>query len=320
MIVLSADQILALLSVPEVIAAVEASLRAQDLKQCIVPQRQHIEWQGSTFLSMPAVGMRSVGVKLVSVVPGNAERSLPVTNGLMLINSAETGVPLAVMNAATLTAIRTGAVGAVGVKYMTPQDSASVGIIGCGVQGTWQAISACAVRPIGEVFAIRRSPQNFERFARLVRRQVPAVTVVPCRDADELLKRTDIVIAATTASEPVLPDDPARLEGKHFISVGSYRKNMQEFPDSVYRLAGALAIDSEDARHEVGDVVNIVQKGILRSSDVFAIADLVLGRRSVDVRRTTAYKTAGNALFDLFVAEAMFEAATLRGVGTEVAL
>jgi ornithine cyclodeaminase/alanine dehydrogenase-like protein (mu-crystallin family) len=140
MIVLSADQILALLSVPEVIAAVEAALRAQDLKQCVVPQRHHIDWQGSTFLSMPAVGMRSVGVKLVSVVPGNAARSLPVTNGLMVINSAETGVPLAVMNAATLTAIRTGAVGALGVKYMTPQDSASVGIIGCGVQGTWQAI------------------------------------------------------------------------------------------------------------------------------------------------------------------------------------
>jgi ornithine cyclodeaminase len=320
MIVLSADEIAGLLSVPEVIAAVEAALRAQDLQQCVVPQRHHIEWQGGTFLSMPAVGMRSAGVKLVAVVPGNAERSLPVTNGLMVINSAATGVPLAVMNAATLTAIRTGAVGALGVKYMTPPESASVGIIGCGVQGTWQAISACAVRPIKEVFAIRRSPQGFERFAAALRRQVPAVGVVACRDADELLKRTDIVIAATTASEPVLPDDPARLQGKHFISVGSYRRNMQEFPDSVYRLAGALAIDSEGARAEVGDVVNIVQKGILRSADVFAIAELVLGRRSVDVRRTTAYKTAGNALFDLFVAEALLAAATLRGVGTEVAL
>jgi ornithine cyclodeaminase len=320
MIVLSADEILGLLSVPEVIAAVEAALRAQDLKQCIVPQRHHIEWQGSTFLSMPAVGMRSVGVKLVSVVPGNAARSLPVTNGLMVINSAETGVPLAVMNAATLTASRTGAVGALGVKYMTPQDSASVGIIGCGVQGTWQAISACAVRPIKEVFALRRSAPSFERFRATVTRHVPTVAVVPCGDAHDLLKRTDIVIAATTASEPVLPDDPARLEGKHFISVGSYRKNMQELPDSVYRLAGELAIDSEGARHEVGDVVNMVQKGILRNSDVYAIAELVAGRRSVNVHRTTAYKTAGNALFDLFVAEAMFDAAALRGVGTEVAL
>ncbi len=146
-------------------------------------------------------------------------------------------------------------------------------------------------------------------------RHVPTSPSCHAGTRTSLLKRTDIVIAATTASEPVLPDDPARLEGKHFISVGSYRKNMQEFPDSVYRLAGELAIDSEGARDEVGDVVNIVRKGILRSSDVFAIAELVAGRRSVDVRRTTAYKTAGNALFDLFVAEAMFAAATLRGAG-----
>jgi ornithine cyclodeaminase/alanine dehydrogenase-like protein (mu-crystallin family) len=320
LIALTREEIIGLLSWPEVIAVVEAALRAKQEQLCVVPQRHHIEWQGNTFLAMPAVGLKSAGVKLVSVVQGNVARGLPVTNGLMVLNDAVTGVPLAVMNAGTLTAIRTGAVGALGVKYMTPRDTASVGIVGCGVQGTWQAIFACAVRPIREVFGLYRSPQSFERFVATLTRHAPGVRVVPCADARELLKCTAVVIAATTSPEPVLPDEPALLENRHFISVGSYQKSMQELPDSVYRLAGELAIDSESARHEVGDVIRALDQGFLKSSDVYVIGDLVAGRRSVNVERTTAYKTVGSALFDLFVAEALVEAAKRNGVGAEVAL
>jgi ornithine cyclodeaminase/alanine dehydrogenase-like protein (mu-crystallin family) len=320
MIALSGEDVLGLLRPSEVIAAVEAALRAQDDQLCVVPQRHHIEWQGNTFLAMPAVGAKCAGVKLVSVVPGNTVRDLPVTIGIMVLTSAETGVPLAVMNAGALTAIRTGAVGALGVKYMTPRDLPSVGIIGCGVQGTWQAIFACAVRPVREVFCVYRSPVSFERFVAVVNKHAPGVSIVRCKDGRELLTRTTVVITATTSPEPVLPDDPTLLEGKHFISVGSYRRTMQELPDSVYRLAGELAIDSEGARHEVGDVVNMIEKRILRNSDVYVIGELVSGRRTVDSGRTTAYKTAGNALFDLFVAQALFEGAQRRGVGVEVAL
>jgi ornithine cyclodeaminase/alanine dehydrogenase-like protein (mu-crystallin family) len=320
MIVLSGEDLVGLLSWPENLGAVETALRAQQARLCVVPQRHHIEWQGNTFLAMPAVGMKSAGVKWVSVVQRNAARGLPVTNGVMVLNSAETGVPLAVMDAGTLTAIRTGAVGALGVKYMTPPDTASVGIVGCGVQGTWQAIFACALRPIREVFGVYRSLESFERFVAALAKHAPGVRVVPCKDARELLKRTAVVIAATTSPEPVLPDEPALLENRHFISVGSYQKSMQELPDSVYRLAGELAIDSEAARHEVGDVIHALDKGLVKSSDVYVIGDLVAGRRSVNVERTTAYKTVGSALFDLFVGEALVEAAKRNGVGVEVAL
>jgi ornithine cyclodeaminase len=320
MIVLSGKDIVRLLSWPQVIGAVEAAVRAQGVGLCVVPERHHIEWQGNAFLSMPAVGMKSAGVKLVSVIPGNTARNLPVTNGVMVLNSAETGVPLAVLNAATLTAVRTGAVGALGVKYMTPRDSASVGIVGCGIQGAWQAIFACAARPIREVFALCRSPASYEKFVDTVTLHAPGVRIERCKDARELLRRTGIVIAATTSLEPVLPDEPALLAGKHFISVGSYRRAMQELPDSVYRLAGEIAVDSDAARHEAGDVVNAVDKGIVASAAVYLIGELVMGRRSIEAGRTTAYKTVGSALYDLFVAEAMFETARRKGAGVDVAL
>jgi ornithine cyclodeaminase len=227
-----------------------------------------MHWDGNTLLTMPAAAEGNFGVKIVSVVPENAARGLPVTDGIMILNDGKTGSPLALMNAAALTAQRTGAVGALGVKYMTPNDVSSVGIVGSGVQGAWQAIFACALRPIREVFCVSRSATSFEKFAATVRCHVPEVRLTPCRDARELLERTTVVIAATTSAEPVLPNEPELLENKHFISVGSFRPTMQELPDAAYRLAGQLAIDSEHARHEVGDVINALQRGLLEEFNV----------------------------------------------------
>jgi ornithine cyclodeaminase len=303
-----------------VIAAVEAAVIAKARGEVVVPKRAHIEWDGNTLLLMPATAPEAVGTKLVSVVPGNAARGVPVTSGLMVLNDRETGQPIALMNAAALTAQRTGAVGALGVKHMTPEDTSSVGIVGCGVQGTWQAIFACAVRPIELVLCVSRSVQAFEKLAATVRRHVPRVRVAACPDVRELLERTHLVITATTSTEPVLPDEAELLQGKQLISVGSFRPTMQELPDSVYRLAGSVIVDSEHARDEVGDVINPLKRGILRETAIVPISDYVTGQRVADRDATLVYKSVGAAFYDLFVARAMYRAARARGVGLEVAL
>jgi ornithine cyclodeaminase len=320
MLILNANDLLGLLPQSALVDAVEAALRAHSAGSIIAPARLHLHWDDHTLLAMPAANKTSAAVKVVSVVPSNAARELPVTTGAMILNDGTTGVPLALMNAAALTAQRTGAVGSLGVKYLTPPDTRSAGIVGYGVQAAWQAIFACAMRPIAELFVYSRSMSGFERFSAMVRRHVPEVRITVCRNASELVERTTLVITATTSSEPVLPDEPELLERKHFISVGSFRPSMQELPSSVYRLAGQLAVDSEHALHEVGDVINPVRAGLLREADVFSIGECVVGKRAVDVSRTTAYKSVGAAMYDLFVAEAFYRAAKARGVGIEVAL
>ena len=321
MIALSATDVLRLLTPGETVGLVEAAaLAAAGSSDWVVPQRQHVKWAQGTLLTMPAIGAGAMAVKLVSVVPGNAARNAPVTNGLLILADAGTGLPLAIMDAAALTAIRTGAVGALGLKYIAPAGVASVGIVGAGVQGAWQAITACAVRPIRTVFALRRSAADFERFRATLGAHAPAVTVVACPSAAEVLSSTEVIVTATTSAEPVLPDDPARLGGRHFIAIGSYERHMCELPDTVFRLAGHLVLDSEFARHEVGEARRAVEHGALGDADLFTIGELASGRRSVDVTRTTAYKSAGMALYDLYVAKALYEAARRRGVGQEVTL
>jgi ornithine cyclodeaminase len=321
MIALSSADVSSLLTPIETVGIVEsAAVAALGGSDCIVPERQHIRWAHGTLLTMPAIAAGAIAVKLVSVVPGNAERKLPVTNGLLILGDAATGLPLAIMDAAALTAMRTGAVGALGLKYVTPAGVTSVGIIGAGVQGAWQAISACAVRPIGAVFAVRRSAAGFERFVATLARHIPQVRVIACESATELLSRTAVIITATTSAEPVLPDDPKLLAGKHFIAIGSFERHMRELPDSVLRLAGHLVLDSSLARHEVGEAVRPLEQGILAETDLFMIGELASGRRTVDVTRTTAYKSAGMALYDLYVARALHAAARRRSVGQEVSL
>jgi ornithine cyclodeaminase/alanine dehydrogenase-like protein (mu-crystallin family) len=261
-----------------------------------------------------------VGVKLVSVVPGNAARSLPVTTGTMLLNDPETGLPVCLMNAEQLTAVRTGAIGALSVRLMTPKATTSLGIVGCGVQGAWQAIFACAVRPIEEILYYARSPQRTQQFIETVGRHTSGIRLTACADATALLRQTDLVITATTSAAPVLPDEPALLRGKHFVSVGSFKPAMQELPTAVYRLARQLVIDSDAARLEVGDVINPVRDGHLRSEDVFHLADLVAGKRSIDVEKTTVFKGVGLAIYDLFVAQALYNEASSRNIGQTVNL
>lgn len=318
MLILNRHDLLDLLPPRKIIEAVERGVRALQVGTVAVPERNHLHWQGTTLLTMPSGNDAFLGIKSVAVAPANAQRGLPVTRGAMLLMRADTIEPLAVLDAAALTCQRTGAVGALGAKYMTPDATDSAGVVGVGVQGLWQAICACAVRPIRTLYYIARRDEAAAHFESELTSRVPKVKCVRCTDARELVERTRLIIAATTADSPVLPDEAELLDGKHFISVGSYKPTQQELPTAVYRLAGQLAIDSPSALHETGDVLRPLKNGALQRADVFHIAELITGRRTIDLNRTTVFKSVGSALYDLYAAAALYEHAVASGVGAHV--
>jgi ornithine cyclodeaminase len=336
MIVLTGDDLKSLVIPTALVEAMQAAALAANRGNAVVPSRLHMHWAPEhTLLAMPSAindstGRRiaAMGTKLVSVVPGNAARGLPVTNGLMVLSDWDTGLPTAILDATTLTAQRTGAVGALGICHTTPSSIDALGIIGCGVQGTWQAIFACSVRRIRRMFFVSRSDAAATRFESNVRQQVARfapecaarLEIARCESARELLARANLIITATTSADPVMPNESAALRGKHFISIGSFRPDMQELPDAVCELSGALVVDSEAARHEVGDVLGPVSRGVLSQENVIHIGEVIAGTRAIDTQGTTAYKSVGMALFDLFAATLFIEAAQQRGIGHEVAL
>jgi ornithine cyclodeaminase/alanine dehydrogenase-like protein (mu-crystallin family) len=171
---------------------------------------------------------------------------------------------------------------------------------------------------IEEVFYCSRSLQGELQFTETVRRYAPTVRLTRCLNVSALLSKTSLIIAATTSPDPVLPDEPTLLLGKHFISIGSYKPTMQELPMSVYRLAGQLVIDSDAARAEVGDVMNPISAGVLRNEDIYHLSELVTG--SLNVGKTTVFKGVGLAIYDLFVAQTLYREALRASVGQKVEL
>ncbi|TNE63263.1 MAG: ornithine cyclodeaminase family protein [Bacteroidetes bacterium] len=316
--ILTNDDLNDLLTFPAIIAAVEQAMLDHDRNPDLAPQRLHLHQGANTLLVMPAFSDSYYGTKLVSVIPGNVALDLPVTNGAMLLHDGITGLPVALFNAAKLTALRTGALGAIGLKYTTPGNMDSLGLIGTGVQGLHQALFAPAVRPIRKLYCLKRSEAGFRQFRETFQAHYPDIPVIPCPTPEALLGQTSVIIAATSASKPVLPDNPELLLHKHFISIGSFKPDMQELPDAVYQLAGQVVLDSPGARQETGDVLNPLAKGLVLPNAVFPIAQLIAGARQVNVLETTVYKSAGMALFDLYVAREMWMVAEKKEVGQQV--
>ncbi len=318
MLILRNDLMGDLLTLTEVVEVVEKAMIAYEKEEVVVPLRMHIEKGKDTMICMPAWGDRYFANKLVNVFPGNRDKNLPLNIGALVLNDAETGQAVALMNASKITALRTGALGAIGIKYLTPADTSSFGLIGCGLQGIHLAALTCTVRKISTIFYLHRSDSGAARLKSFMQNYFPEVSIVPVSSAEELLSKTNAVIAATPSPVPVLPNDSSLLEGKCFISIGSFKPSMQELPDEVFKLAGRLFMDSEFARVEPGDCINPVKKGILKETDLLTIGKLITGEASVDVHQTTAYKSAGMAVYDLFVAQAMYERAMKTNKGTQV--
>jgi ornithine cyclodeaminase len=148
----------------------------------------------------------------------------------------------------------------------------------------------------------------------------PGVTVEVCASATDLLKRSELVVTTTTANEPVLPDDPALLKGKHFIGIGSYKPTMREFPDSLCSLVETVYVDTEFAKEESGDLSQPLASGVLTDDRVTSFGSYLLTAEDKDrvKRNTTFFKSVGIAIFDIIVADIIFQRAKKHGLGHEV--
>jgi ornithine cyclodeaminase/alanine dehydrogenase-like protein (mu-crystallin family) len=281
----------------------------------VTPERGHMTVDGVTCLTMPSASAGAFGMKMVSVAPGNAGSPLPVTQGLMILMDGRTGTPLALLDGAALTGQRTAAVAALAIRHLVAPGISSFGVVGAGVQAAWQAIYTAAETGAGIALVFARSDRSFLRFRDTVTRFRPNLVIERCTDPADLVRRTDLIIAATTSSTPVLPDSDMR--GKTLVSVGSFRRHMQELPDSAYRLAGAIVVDSPAAIHEVGDVINPVAAGLVPAGRVTNLADLVSGVVA-PANGTRIFKSVGHAIFDLFAARHFHRLAVERGLGQEL--
>jgi ornithine cyclodeaminase/alanine dehydrogenase-like protein (mu-crystallin family) len=284
--------------------AVEQAYHLQYTNACRMPDRIHVPDRKNTLMVMPCFSDAFVATKLVTVFPQAPESGLPVVNGLVILADNQTGQPLAILDGAALTARRTGAVGGMAVACLTPESIETAGIIGTGVQGRSQAEFLLFNRRVKTLWLADLNRTAAQNMARDIGHAHPHVS---CRIADsprQLMRDSQVVIAATTSTDPVFDADLSDVTGKTFISIGSFTPEMKEFPDAVIQGADAVYVDTLFAAKESGDICQPLTRRIVPENKIQPFASVP--GQPVDVGGTVLFKSVGMALFDLTVAAAVF--------------
>ena len=196
------------LPMADIIAALEEMFREKGRGNVEMPPKPGIHTRPDAFIhAMPAYipSLEAAGMKWVSGYPGNQARGLPYITGLLVLNDPLTGIPLAVMDATWITAMRTGAATALAARYLARPDSSTVAVLGCGVQGRSNVHALAALFDLKKVRAFDTRPERVRAYARDVQDQF-GLEVVPAADPRDALRGADLVVTAG----PILKNpDPA---------------------------------------------------------------------------------------------------------------
>lgn len=281
------------------------------------PPRVHlIEGDRTTLLMGAGGGGAGRIAKVVSVFPGNRDRGVPVTNGLVLVLDPETGVVLGMCCGATLTAIRTGAIAGLATDVLARTDAKLGAVIGAGAQARTQLLAMTAVRELREV---RIYAPRADRVAAFVEEMAPQVAceLVAVASSREAVADADVVSLATSSSTPVVAGDDLAM-GTHINGVGSFRLDMRELDERAVTRCTRIVVDlRESALHEAGELVAAAEVGATSSEQWLELGDLLSdpsrGRMQPD--DITFFKSVGHAVQDLFAAQRAIANAEALGLG-----
>ncbi len=317
MLIINEQDIEAVVDAGQLVESIERAYRIQGATSTQIPDRLHLNSSGNTYLVMPGwIGSIS-GTKLVSVFPQNAHHNKATINGLMVLNHAQTGEPIACINGSKLTAVRTAAVGATAVKYLAPVSVKTLGIIGTGVQAYHQALIASSQRPFSRLLLIGRNRTSAEQMKTDLQGKLN-MDIYVAATAEELVLKSDVIVTATTSSEPVFELSADLLHDKTFIGIGSYKPSMCEMPTSLLKVVEKIYVDTPLAKSESGDLKIPLESGMIHESDIIPFADLVTGSAQKTQAPTRYFKSVGIALFDLTVGELIYSLARSKNLGTEI--
>ncbi len=303
-------------------AQVEAALPFADLVDKLdeafkadvtVPLRHHhtlarADEPDATLLLMPAWRAGgAIGVKQVTIFPGNAARDLPAVNGVYFLLDGATGEPKAVIDGAVLTVRRTAAASALAARHLARADASRLLMVGAGKLAPNLIRAHAAVRPITDVAIWNRTRKTAETLAEELAGEDFAVTVVD--DVESTARDADIISCATISNTPVVRG--AWLKpGCHLDLVGGFTPEMRETDDDGVTRASIYVDTWEGGLNEAGDIVDPLNRGVIAREDIVGdIADLVSGRcraRQAD-DEITLCKLVGTALTDLAAAELLYE-------------
>ncbi|MEB3825810.1 MAG: ornithine cyclodeaminase family protein [Desulfurococcales archaeon] len=262
-------------------------------------------WWGIMTANLPGTG---VSVKIVNIIEDNPSRGLPTINGIVAYLDATTGLPLAIIDAPTLTAYRTAAGSMVSSRLLAPPNPSTLAIIGAGYQSLVHMEFFREIHPTLEtvkVYDINKSRLN--RF--LVEAGKIYKKAEKGSDPCSTVRDSDIVLLATTAREPAIKGG-CLTPPVHVISIGVMGPDHRELDEETLSRADVIVVDSlSSVLEEVGDLRIPIEKGVIGKDEIFEIGELLAGTKQFDRgnKGITVYKSVGIAVQDTVIADMLYK-------------
>ncbi len=303
----------------EIVAIVEDTYRMAGRGEAEVPTKMgvHPEWEGSFCHAMPAwvPPARALGMKWISYYPGNRNRNLADSTGVIILNDPDTGQPVAVMEGMWITYARTAACAAVAAKYLANPNPVRLGLIGCGGLGTWSLRVLSEIFPtLTEIFVNSRTETSRNSFCAELNKQ-GRWKLVPVDRVDDAVRGMDLVVS----SIPKSGSPPVRYG---FWTEGTLAIPLDvtaAWDDACYAQADLFVSDGFQAFTRLAERQ---RPGMKLPAQPVDLGDILLGRsagRTEKTQRIMAVPT-GVASVDMTVAWEIYRRAVAADLGTRVRL
>ena len=244
------------------------------------------------------------GAKLISLFPGNPSRGRAVIQGGILLFDNVTGSAIALVEASSITAIRTAAASGAATRVLAKPDSQRLAILGCGVQAATHLQAMLVVRPIDEVRIWGRSFEKAEAFVAQHSSAAGSTTLYAIPTVREAVADVDIVCTVTGSHKPILQGGWL-ASGVHLNLVGAHDAKSREVDGETLRGAQIFTEVSEFAQAEAGDILLALEEGAIGKSNIVGeIGEVINGRLPgrTSASDKTVYKNLGNTAQDLAAA------------------
>jgi ectoine utilization protein EutC len=321
---LNETEVRSAVTLPEAIEAMEKAFTAYCKKEATVPPVMHLDVPsrgGEVHVKSGYVhSSPDYVIKIAAGFYDNKKDGLPIGSGMMLVFSAQTGFPEAIlMDNAYLTDLRTAAAGAVAAKYMALPEFDQVAVIGAGGQGRFQLQALQHVRNFKTVFIFDHHAANVKRYVEDMQQKITA-ELRPALSLEEAIQGSRIIVTTTPSQQPFLK--ASWIEpGTHITAMGSDGPQKQELFSDVLARADRIIADSISQCVQIGEIHHAIKEGLLKEQDIDGeLGDVVLGRVKGRERpdEITVCDLTGVGVQDAFIAALAFQKAKERKLGRQI--
>jgi len=265
-------------------------------------------------------GYPSFAVKLASGYFENPNSDSPSGSGMMVLISAETGFPQAVLfDNAYLTNVRTGAAGAVAAKYLAPKEVTTAGVIGSGTQARFQMKALQKVRDFKRLLVYSKTAENVQKY---ISEMEPAlgVEVIAADGPEEVVRNSEVVVTTTPSHKPFLKANWLH-PGLHITAMGSDTEHKQELFPEVLSSADLLVCDNKSQCFRLGELHYGREAGLIApNGDIIELGEITSGQRSgrSSDQEITVCDLTGVGVQDTVIALFCYQKAKEKKLGLEV--